>query len=628
MNVDDLRRRSDQLGFTPQHQVRWLSPGELCRTAVKVALSSVFANYADKRELQGVFPGVMLSVPPDDRASDRAADRASDRDGVTEVWIDFVADTGDGFDATFTVASLLAQEQLTVRPARSSPSTTPRATLPRGSLLVLGGDEVYPVASAQAYEDRTKGPFRAALPGAAPPGAVDSPLMVALPGNHDWYDGLTSFLRVFTQGRAIGGWRTQQSRSYFAVRLPQGWWLLGLDSQFGTYIDGPQLDYFATHVSAHLQQGDAVILCAATPVWVKAAEGDGDAFNSLHWFERNIVRTRLDDTGQRVPTGASTRLWITGDQHHYVRYGETLPPEAPETSARQLVTCGLGGAYLSATHRLPSSLVLPPDSSHLRDRDRPGLPFAVAEATYPSRGESRTMARGLADPRARGWLPRRNPGFGALAGCVHVVLFLALSYLFARSQGRSTPDALRSASPLETAVFSFWALLVLVVVIGVIWAFQLFRARAIKRPSSAAAAVLFQLVVGLSFLVAVTALPLPEQGSDWFLWAAAVVGAFAAGWVLGSEAFALYTLVAKSGTVAGWQMSGQSIEDHKGFVRMHLDSQGSLTLYPLVVDTICREWTTVPDVDLIGERPAPEGALPVPRLVEPPVTITREGFQG
>jgi hypothetical protein len=46
----------------------------------------------------------------------------------------------------------------------------------------------------------------------------------------------------------------------------------------------------------------------------------------------------------------------------------------------------------------------------------------------------------------------------------------------------------------------------------------------------------------------------------------------------------------------------------------------------MVVDTICREWTTVPDADLIGENPAPKGALPIPRLVEPPITIAREGF--
>ncbi len=48
--------------------------------------------------------------------------------------------------------------------------------------------------------------------------------MLALAGNHDWYDGLTTFLRLFCVGRPIGGWRTEQTRSYFAARLPHDWW--------------------------------------------------------------------------------------------------------------------------------------------------------------------------------------------------------------------------------------------------------------------------------------------------------------------------------------------------------------------------------------------------------------------
>jgi hypothetical protein len=50
-----------------------------------------------------------------------------DADGA--VWIDFVADLGDGFDSTFAVASLLAPDQLKVG----------ELTLPRGQLLVIRG---------------------------------------------------------------------------------------------------------------------------------------------------------------------------------------------------------------------------------------------------------------------------------------------------------------------------------------------------------------------------------------------------------------------------------------------------------------------------------------------------------
>jgi hypothetical protein len=49
MDVGRLREHGRALGFTPQDQVRWLAPGELLRTAVKVVLSSLFADYADRR---------------------------------------------------------------------------------------------------------------------------------------------------------------------------------------------------------------------------------------------------------------------------------------------------------------------------------------------------------------------------------------------------------------------------------------------------------------------------------------------------------------------------------------------------------------------------------------------------
>ena len=73
----------------------------------------------------------------------------------------------------------------------------------------------------------------------------DHPTVYAIPGNHDWYDGLTGFMRLFGQDdRWLGGWRTNQTRSYFAVELPHDWWLWGIDIQSDSLIDEPQLDFF------------------------------------------------------------------------------------------------------------------------------------------------------------------------------------------------------------------------------------------------------------------------------------------------------------------------------------------------------------------------------------------------
>ncbi len=54
--------------------------------------------------------------------------------------------------------------------------------LPRGSVLLLGGDQVYPTAGPEAYEDRFIGPCPAALPQT---GSPQGPELYALPGNHD-----------------------------------------------------------------------------------------------------------------------------------------------------------------------------------------------------------------------------------------------------------------------------------------------------------------------------------------------------------------------------------------------------------------------------------------------------------
>ncbi|KAJ4949928.1 hypothetical protein NE237_026730 [Protea cynaroides] len=56
--------------------------------------------------------------------------------GRSELWFDFMADTGDGGNSTYTVARLLAQPEIHI-PAEDS---KPKRTLSRGDLLLIGGD--------------------------------------------------------------------------------------------------------------------------------------------------------------------------------------------------------------------------------------------------------------------------------------------------------------------------------------------------------------------------------------------------------------------------------------------------------------------------------------------------------
>jgi hypothetical protein len=245
--------------------------------------------------------------------------------------------------------------------------------------------------------------------------------------------------------------------------------------------------------------------------------------------------------------------------------------------------------------------------------------FARADVCYPDRATSVKLAPRLANPFSRYWLPRRNPGFGNMAAGIHVVLLLALSAFLGLVTDRTPVAAVRAATVGATFALCAHVMIIAMAVLLLPWALGVIRGRKWRTPSTAVAAVLLQLLVAEGALLALVAADLSGLGSGWVvvlgaLWAAAV------GWTLGSEAFALYTLLARHGQAFGWQMSGQAVEDCKGFVRMHLAGDGTLTLHPLVVDEVCHDWDTVED-PVLGMRPVPAKGLPVPRLLEAPVVI-------
>jgi hypothetical protein len=627
LNVAQLRAHADELGFSPQDQVRWLAPAQLLRTAVQVGLAFAYSTFTDKRELQRNFPADPLALAPD-------------LDGGC--WIDFMADTGDGFDSTYTVAALLAAEQLMV----TGPDGE-RQRLPRGRLLVLGGDEVYPTASSERYEDRLKGPLRTALHAQDVQSAVDGadagepPLLLALPGNHDWYDGLTAFLRVFGQRRRIGGWQTVQGRSYFVMQLPGGWWLAGLDSQLGSELDDPQLDFFRTQLTERLQPGDGVILCCASPAWVRTPH-DARAFDSYHYFERTVVTEATDPvTGRSRPTGAQVRLWLTGDQHHYARYQEvaeqelSVGPDRPEPAdggGRQLITCGLGGAYLAATHHLPEDLTLPPAGSTERHHGEPAN-YRLA-TRWPSEAESRRLVRGLLAPNSRG-LPFRNPGFWRLAIGVHAMLFLMLISLLGVIRQQGPIDAVRAADQPQVwrlgGQLALWwavALVISMIVLSV-------RARRVRGPARIIPAIGLQILVAVVALAAAVWVVRVVNLPTWFpggralpnyLLLAVLLAVIApvAG-LVGSYAVALTLTLSRSRLVADWQFSAQSIDDRKGFLRLRIDSNGRLVVYPVAVEKVVRRWRigAGSPSDKPPRRVIPVDGLPIAQLIEEPVVILR-----
>jgi hypothetical protein len=551
-----------QLGFRPQKAVRWLAPKVLITTGAQSLVAEIFGSYSDKRELQGSLP---LTV--------------HEHAGHDELWFDYVADLGDGFDATMSIASLLAAPELDLG--------TPT---PRGQLLVMGGDQVYPAASTTAYEDRTKGVYRAALPEQPD----NPPTLFALPGNHDWYDGLTSFLRVFAQQRSVGGWRTEQTRSYFAVQLPHRWWLYAIDTQFDDYVDAPQLEYFRA-ASDHLQAGDAVILCTPKPSWVPAGSGrETEGYDTIEFFQREIIR----------PRGAEVRVMLSGDSHHYARYAE-------RAGTAQKITSGLGGAYLAATHRLPKELTLPPANTRVREPEHPKR-FGLA-ARYPAHTDR--LAAGILR------LPWRNPGFWGLTGLAQLVATMAVLYGI-------TEFAVRDGVFGLLASWSPAVIAATVLVLGGIAFARLELPGTDRRHISAGVLhAVAHLALSVAWAVVIRWLyhdVLPDgTAGDWLLFLIAAVGTPVVIGFLDAEVVALYLLVAsRFGINLNEVMAGQSVEDHKGFLRMRIDRTGTLTIYPVKLDRICREWRADPDGAPTDPWLRPGQPL-TPALIEPPIQVTR-----
>ena len=576
----DLRSERDELGFVRRPAVRWLSPGLLARSGVEVIVSGTFGKFADKRELQ--------------REPQETLDYST---STGDLWVDYLSDTGDGWEATYTMAWLLAQPALQAGDE----------TLPRGRILLLGGDQVYPSATPEMYEDRFIGPFAAALPRSSHP---DKPDMYALPGNHDWYDGLVSFLRVFcARGGRIGDWNTRQRRSYFAIRLPNGWWIWAIDIQLDTYIDDIQLDYF---LGQPLAADDKVILMTAKPAWVKAVpqRTEPASWRYLSYFEERVVRARR----------ARLVIVITGDLHHYARY----EPASDDEPTR--ITAGGGGAYLSATHTLKEAL-------ELRSLDRDASVHYDRAAIYPVEQDSRRLSNGILG------LARLNPSFGALIGALYVVLGLAMLGALNAGEGGLLDAADGFGGFLSEAAGGLTIILALLLFGGVFGATDIrpaaLQTKGAQRGTIQLARLLVSLAHTLIHLLPAAAIvylaaSIAPTDAPILAWLLSIVLLFVAGFAIGSTVFAIFLFAIhklrgqKAPAAANQVFTGQSIADYKNLVRMRFAADGSLTLYPLGVDRIGRDWRHEGRQD-DRARFEPSGAAPQVHPIDGPLTFDASG---
>ena len=268
-----------------------------------------------------------------------------------DVWIDYVADTGDDVSVSRAVGRLIFSEYELPDPDGSAESIL----APRGDILFFGGDTAYPVSTADEIRSRVVVPFNQVL--------VDRPrdrlrVLLGIPGNHDWYDGLDGFGRMFRRQAApaggsatlhdsrrtrfgqyadfakqfvLGGHITKprtlelvgyvpvQNASYFAFLVAPGIGLLAVDRQLKE-IDSRQAHFFQGWLNNNL--GISPWVALPDPVY---------AFG-----EPSPSGTAMIESLGLNPN-ARPHFVLSGDIHHYRReqHGPSLH-----------VTAGGGGAFL------------------------------------------------------------------------------------------------------------------------------------------------------------------------------------------------------------------------------------------------------------------------------------------
>lgn len=565
--------------------VGWYDPSQLKDTAIKTVISTVIGANADPRLVAATTTsGKFFDYSHELRKKDDDFETITGQERE-EIWIDYAADVGDGFNSTYSVAHELAKPAVNVSNAAQP--------LKRGEILIFGGDGVYPTANQDAYEKKLIMPYRlafkaglAAQPATAP-GKVsltDEPHIFALPGNHDWYDSLVAFQNLFCSHffnrrkfaedpkTGKGGWRTRQEIGYFALKLPHEWWLLGIDFQLSHSIDVRQLRYFETIIS-QMEPDSRVILCVPEPYWVKAIKYDEmtDVFakkeKSVESLENLLAEKNIE-----------IKLYLAGDLHHYRRFVSV------GGSGVHKITAGGGGAFLHPTHDF--------------DFSSPTKGFSL-EKNYPEPAESSKLDWGNFA------FIFKNPTFGILTAAIYAVLAWMIHGVV---DGEFTWKKAFDAT-IDRLINEPIALLIVVgMLLGLVFFTDsnstIYRRTAGTIHGLAHLAAIFVFgwlgyLVGVWLTVKYHLVNLTYINLVWFFSVMAVSAL--GGYVVGSIIMGLYLFISlhifkRHDNEA---FSALKIEDYKNFLRLHIDAKGNLNVYPLKIEKVSREWNSVKVEDRI-----------------------------
>jgi hypothetical protein len=495
----------------------WFDPRVLARSAVLVAIANLFGRNSDQRLIEA------LANQP------QSAFDYSQHSG--DFWLNYVSDLGDGWDSTFAVARAIAEQPPHV--------------------LVFGGDEVYPYPSRNAYEIHTEKPYAAAFAGRPRPD------LFAVPGNHDWYDSLIAFSRTFCRPeRGFAGCRTQQTRSYFALKLPANWWLLAIDLQLGADLDEPQVQYFE-RVSEAMDDNARIVLCVPEPQWIiehQYPEAPGSDDHALEFLQTKILKHPVD-------------VFLAGDTHHYKRH-------ANEQGVQKII-CGGGGAFLHPTH-VPHSKTLPHGFKE--------------QATYPPRETSSRLAwRNLR-------FAKLNPRFMFVPAVIYALSAWFASANLRPSDLESMSRALHSSmtAALRDPFDGLWLLAFLTMFVFFTDTHAKWY-RLLGGLTHAIGHLLAAFAIGwLALLFTTQGLDLPYGNSAQLLLSGLIT--FVVGGYVGALIMGVYLLISVQlfGRHSEQAFSSLRVEDYKSFLRLKIDAQGDLTLHAMGIERVPRKWKQAP----------------------------------
>jgi hypothetical protein len=348
-------------------------------------------------------------------------------------------------------------------------------------------------------------------------------------------------------------------------------------------------------VATQIPDGDSIILCNSEPTWIYEAE--------YNRYDPAVNDRNLDFVENEILKGKSVQVFLAGDLHHYRRY--------QTQDGTQKITAGGGGAYLHPTHGWHANEIVETLQPEQADSAR----TFFYKTSWPSPSVSRTLT-------FRNCLfPFVNWKFGI----VPAGLYLLTAWSVMAKVG-DTGDFHEAASRvfekfLLTPFPIFWTT---VLFLG----FFLFTDTYSKWYRWTAGTVHAVLQIAATFFIgwgasylAITTLGLAFQTPAQLLLTGALI--FFGGWIVGSLLLGLYLLISLNvfGRHLNEAFSSLRIEDWKHFLRFHIDDGGRLTIFPIGIQRVPRQWKessrdTGPRFESNDPRATP------PELIEAPIVLS------